>query len=103
MENICKLCGSPLDEKGVCTGVHGLKRMCLNCNFCQNEENSFFCVNETNTKNALEKIKAMAKEKTGYEITNLELKPLSLKKPQMKCGNWMLADTLKTNIEDLFS
>lgn len=75
--------GLPIGEDGKYP-VEG-KKMCLNCLFC---EAGPTCVNEKNMNAAREKV--LAAVPGGYEIINLELKPLPLKDPTKKCNNWQL-------------
>lgn len=65
------------------------KKMCLNCSFC---ENGITCASEDNMNRARERV--LAAVPGGYEISNLELKPLPLKDPTKKCVNWSLNNEL---------
>jgi len=81
MANYCKLTGIDL-EKEECA----IKKMCLNCKFCiENEDGTFACKNENVLNIAKEKIMAAVPE--GYEIENISLKPMALKNPIKKCPN----------------
>lgn len=79
--------GLPIGEDGKIP-VEG-KKMCINCSFCKNGTT---CTNEENMNRAKEKV--LAAVPGGYEITNLELKPLPLKDPTKKCINWSLDNEL---------
>jgi hypothetical protein len=46
-----------------------------------------YCVNEENMNDTIAKMK---EQLGGYTIKNLELNPLPLKKPVMKCNRWSL-------------
>lgn len=82
MANYCKLTGVDL-EKEECP----IKKMCLNCKFCiENEDGTFACKNENVLNIAKEKI--MAAVPDGYEIENISLKPMALKNPIKKCPNY---------------
>lgn len=66
-----------------------LKRMCLNCEFCTvDSERGYVCtnekVNEAGKKKALESLNLP----DGFEIQNIDLKPMLLKNPTKKCGNY---------------
>jgi len=89
--------GLPIGEDGKLP-VEG-KKMCVNCIFC---ENGTTCTNEDNMNRAREKV--LAAVPGGYEITNLELKPLPLKDATKKCGNWSLDKELVNQwIEKIFA
>ena len=79
--------GLPIGEDGKIP-VEG-KKMCINCSFC---EHGITCTNEENMNRAKEKV--LAAVPGGYEITNLEMKPLPLKDPTKKCINWSLDNEL---------
>ena len=89
--------GLPIGEDGKLP-VEG-KKMCINCIFC---ENGTTCTNEDNMNRAREKV--LAAVPGGYEITNLELKPLPLKDATKKCSNWSLDKELVNQwIEKIFA
>ena len=86
MSKFCPLCGSELVD-GICPNQKShFKQMCLNCEFCKADEDgeTYRCVSEGNMNNALKKIKESVPD-LGYEI---QLKPLPLKKPTLKCALW---------------
>lgn len=83
MVGIDLITGLPIGEDGKFPVVG--KKMCRNCEFCENGEH---CLNEINLKNARDKV--LASVPSGYEITNLDLKPLPLKDSTKKCGQWSL-------------
>ena len=62
-----------------------LKAMCLNCEYCKNDNGTAYCVNEKVLEVGKKKILASVPE--GYEIDTLTLKPLLLKDPTKKCNN----------------
>ena len=108
MEKYCKFCGEPLNEEGKCPNGHEFKKMCLNCIYCtediSDEENAtFLCMNEENKKNALNKmLELLKKEGGGYAVKNLEIEPVPLKKPTLKCGKWELDETVMREILGMF-
>lgn len=67
------------------TPVH-IKKMCLNCKHlvCENED--YRCNNEAVMEKGREKILAALPE--GFEIESMVLKPMVLKNPTKKCGNY---------------
>lgn len=88
MSEICKICGTEkIDGKCPNAEMH-LKKMCLNCVSCNIIDNGHVCLNEENLNDAMEKVKANVP--SGYEIENLELKPLALKDATKKCKRWVL-------------
>ena len=70
------------------------KEMCLNCAFYDSEKH--VCNNEANANAMLSKLKESL---NGYEIKNIELAPLPLKKINSKCKNWSFS--LDSVIESL--
>ena len=89
--------GLPIGEDGKLP-VEG-KKMCLNCTFC---ESGTTCINDKNMNMAREKV--LAAVPGGYEITNLELKPLPLKDATKKCSNWSLdRDLINEWLEKIFA
>jgi len=85
--NYCKICGAELVD-GKCPNGEHLKKMCLNCSFCEESDDSLFCKNDENLTAALEKVKESIP--VGYEIENLSLKPIALKDPCKKCKKWAM-------------
>lgn len=84
MSNYCKICGTELIN-GKCPNEH-VKKMCLNCLFCEETADSVICKNEDNLAAALNKVKESLP--SGYEFENLVLKPIPLKDPLKKCKKW---------------
>ena len=102
MSELCKLCGQEM-ENGVCPVDHSFKKMCLNCQDVSDKgEGTYLCTNADNLNAALEKMKAAAEKIGGYSIENIEIKPLPLKKPTCKCGNWALSSDVRNSLEELF-
>lgn len=104
MAELCKFCGEPLNEKGVCANAHTFKKMCVNCASCgKNEDNELVCKNETNLKSAFDKVMAAVEGAVqGYSVKNFDIAPLALKKPTSKCGNWSLSDEVSAELLNLF-
>lgn len=96
MKNNCYFCGTELIE-GVCPNVHTFKKMCLNCQYC--DENNC-CNNTTNMEIIKNKIKEAAGD--SYIVTQLDIVPAPLKMPTKKCKNWELKEDIKTNLANLF-
>lgn len=65
-----------------------IKKMCLNCASCKCSDEQFFCTNEKVIEAGRKKILEAVPE--GFEISVLELKPMQLKNPTKKCGNYDL-------------
>lgn len=81
----CIFCGSDLiDNK--CPNEPHFKPMCINCQFCNEENDKFYCINSENQADAIKKIKESVP--SGYEIENITLKPLPLKDETKKCKRW---------------
>lgn len=91
MNNYCKICGAELVE-GKCPNGEHLKKMCLNCTYCNENNEQLFCENEENLTAALNKVKEAIP--SGYEFENLSLKPLPLKDPLKKCKKWCMNSIL---------
>lgn len=84
MVNNCVICGTELVD-GKCPSVHAVKPMCLNCMYLiETDENECRCVNETVLDQARKKMMEALPE--GYEVENLQIKPMLLKNPCKKCG-----------------
>lgn len=86
----CLFCGADLVD-GCCPNIeqHFVK-MCLNCTSCdfgvtEDGTEKYFCTNETNMNNQLNKLKDAL---NGYEIEEIKLKPLPLKDYTKKCKLW---------------
>ena len=65
-----------------------IKKMCLNCVSCTFADEQYFCNNENVIETGKKKILEAVPE--GFEISVLELKPMQLKNPTKKCGNYGL-------------
>ena len=65
-----------------------IKKMCLNCVSCAFADEQYFCNNEKVIETGKKKILEAVPE--GFEISILELKPMQLKNPTKKCGNYDL-------------
>ena len=90
IENIdkCIFCGADLVD-GVCPNIaQHFKPMCLNCSSMKYEDGKNYCDNEANKLEAIEKIKLAVP--SGYELANIDLKPLPLKDDTKKCKRWHL-------------
>jgi hypothetical protein len=86
MDNYFKLTGINLQEGEPCP----IKKMCYNCiSFVNNEDGTGSCTNETVNAKGKEKIIASLPE--GFEIEELKLKPMKLKDPSKKCGQYFVA------------
>ena len=99
MKKYCPLCGSVLNEDGTCPNNHVVLAMCLNCTFCSELDNGdVVCENTENLMNAKEKILAgiAQQQSEGYAIkkVEVEIEPLPLKKPTLKCKRWTLNEEL---------
>lgn len=79
MEN-CILTGLPLSETPI-------KKMCYNCISFTTDGGSCTCKNVNVMKMGANKIEEAAKQ-LGFDIETLKLKPMILKKPNSKCGNY---------------
>ena len=87
MSKYCPLCGSELVNE-VCPNIDThFKPMCLNCESCKIDEdgNTYRCYSEVNMNNAIKKIKDALPD-FGYDV--VQLKPLPIKKPSLKCSIW---------------
>jgi len=91
MNKFCKICGAELID-GKCPNGEHLKKMCLNCSFCEEIDDSLICKNEENLTAALNKVKESLP--SGYEFENLSLKPIPLKDPLKKCKKWTLNENV---------
>lgn len=85
--NKCIFCGCELIDGSCPNGPH-FKAMCLNCDFCKDEDGKCYCNNPENKEDAINKIKASIP--SGYEIEELKVKPLPLKDETKKCKRWNL-------------
>ena len=65
-----------------------IKKMCLNGASWKCSDEQFFCTNEKVIEAGRKKILEAVPE--GFEISVLELKPMQLKNPTKKCGNYEL-------------
>lgn len=82
--------------------VPHIKKMCLNCSnlVCENED--YRCNNEAVMEKGREKILASLPE--GFEVESLVLKPMVLKNPTKKCGNYncnleLIVKTIETELQ----
>lgn len=101
----CVLCGEALNEEGNCPKEHVFKKMCINCAWLNTVDGNQVCTNSKNMENARKKILDAARNAAeGYSISNLklDLNPLPLKKPTLKCGEWLLSELVLTNIKNSF-
>ena len=87
MSKYCKICGAELVE-GKCPNGEHLKKMCLNCVSCEEQDGVLYCKNEENFAAALAKVKEAIP--SGYEFETLSLKPIALKDPCKKCKKWSI-------------
>lgn len=84
MGKLCKLTGVEIPEEG---REPILKKMCLNCESCiENNDGTFSCNHEKVMEAGRNKI--MAAVPDGFEIETLTLKPMNLKNPTKKCNNY---------------
>jgi len=85
MGQLCKLTGVEIPDEGF---EPVFKKMCLNCVSCeQNGDGTFSCKDEKVIEAGKAKILAAVPE--GYEVETLTLKPMLLKNPTKKCGNYL--------------
>lgn len=73
-----------------------IKKMCLNCEFCNHVNEQYVCNNENVLESGKKKILEAVPD--GFEIDVLELKPMQLKNPTKKCGNYSLNDLLVKDV-----
>jgi len=67
--------------------LNHITKMCLNCKYLiNNNDEEYRCCNEAVMEKGKEKI--MASLPDGFEIDTLVLKPMNLKNPSKKCGNY---------------
>ena len=102
MGKYCKFCGTAT-EGGVCPNEHAFKKMCVNCAHRTEKDEQYFCNNEENMNNALQKVNEAIKN-AGVEAYKVEvsLQPVALKKPTLKCGKWELAEDVLNEVKELF-
>lgn len=102
MGKYCKFCGTAT-EGGACPNEHAFKKMCVNCAHSKEEDEQYFCHNEENMNNALQKVNEAIKN-AGVEAYKVEvsLQPVALKKPTLKCGKWELSDDVLAEVKGLF-
>jgi hypothetical protein len=106
----CKFCGEKLNAEGKCPNNHEFKKMCINCAFigetepdAESGKKSLVCMNEDNKKAALSKMMDAIKEAGGgYSVKTLEIEPVPLKKPNLKCARWELSEDVKNAALELF-
>lgn len=83
MANVCLFTGMELPEGSTTL----LKKMCLNCkSLVAGDNGTYACANETVMEQGRAKILAAVPD--GFEIDSLVLKPMNLKNPTKKCGNY---------------
>jgi len=77
--------------------------MCVNCAHSKEEDEQYFCHNEENMNNALQKVNEAIKN-AGVEAYKVEvsLQPVALKKPTLKCGKWELSEDVLAEVKGLF-
>lgn len=104
MAKYCRFCGETLNEEGLCPNGHEFKKMCVNCIYCNEDaEDTLVCMNEDNKKAALNKMLELLKsEGGGYAVKTLEIEPVPLKKPTLKCGRWELDETIVKDVIGMF-
>lgn len=66
--------------------IQHITKMCLNCTSLIEEESGYRCCNENVMASGRKKVTASLPE--GFEIDTLILKPMVLKNPTKKCGNY---------------
>lgn len=79
------ICGTEFVD-GKCPQAHAVKPMCLNCQSISIDGDEYRCHNDAVLGVAREKMLAALPE--GYEVGNIEVKPMLLKNPCKKCGNY---------------
>ena len=99
MKKYCPLCGSTLNEDGTCPTNHTVPAMCLNCTFSKElESGELVCDNTQNLEDARQKLIANMTQQSvdGYAIKSfkLDIEPLPLKKPTLKCKRWAINEEL---------
>lgn len=102
MGKYCKFCGS-VTEEGVCPNVHAFKKMCVNCAHSKEDGEQYFCHNEENMNNALQKVQEAIKNAgvDAYKV-DFTIQPVALKKPTLKCGKWELSDDVLEEVKAMF-
>lgn len=91
MNDYFRLTGIELKEGEACP----IKKMCYNCEFVQENDGVCACTNELVNAKGKEKIIASLPE--GFEIEELKLKPMKLKDPTKKCGQYSVANEVVCN------
>ena len=87
MAKLCKLTGIDLENADASKRSEPfLEKMCLNCTSCIENGDSYTCGNEKVMEAGRKKIFAAVPD--GFEIEALTLKPMLLKNPTKKCGNY---------------
>ena len=104
LEEICPICGGSLGADGNCPSCDNHKKMCLNCEFCkENEEDSeLYCRNAANLEDAVLKAKEALAEIKGFKVSELKMEPIALKKPTTKCPRWLLSEKIKERFAESF-
>lgn len=100
----CPLCGELLNEKDACATEHKFKKMCVNCQHVNysNDDNCYICNNIENMEEAKKRIIDAAKTAAGGYSFTVEVTPLPLKRPLVKCPRWELSKDVEKNIKNLF-
>ena len=99
MGKLCKLTGVEIPEEG---REPIMQKMCLNCTSCvENEDGTFSCTHEKVIEAGKKKILAAVPD--GFEIETLTLKPMLLKNPTKKCGNYSAnIDLIHSLVDEMF-
>lgn len=63
-----------------------ITKMCLNCKYVMDSDDCYRCCNDAVMEKGKEKILSSLPE--GFEVETLVLKPMNLKNPTKKCGNY---------------
>jgi hypothetical protein len=87
MSKFCSICGTEFVD-GKCPQTHTVKPMCLNCVSVAEDGEVYRCSNEAVLGIARDKMLAALPD--GYEVGEIEVKPMLLKNPCKKCGNYCL-------------
>lgn len=104
MVKLCAYCGIEMGEDGKCINAHNTnKKMCVNCQYVQFNDEGYFCAHDGNMADAKAKmIEAANSVSNGFPFT-IEVSPLPLKKPTLKCGNWVLSENIVYEFKNSFN